>query len=154
VTVIRVAQLMEQDWRAFAIVRLQALTDSLGPTDPQYRREASFTASQWRRRLRDHAAFTVLVDDRPMGLISAQHETADSVYLYSLWLAPDARGHGLARSLLEAAVDWARTQRVHTVTLRVDPDNSVARGVYEKAGFKVAAATVGPRRELAMSLSV
>jgi RimJ/RimL family protein N-acetyltransferase len=154
VTVIRVAQLMEQDWRAFAIVRLQALTDSLGPTDPQYRREASFTASQWRRRLREHAAFTILVDDRPMGLISAQHETADSVYLYSLWLAPDARGHGLARSLLEAAVDWARTQQVHTVTLRVDPDNSVARGVYEKAGFKVAAATVGPRHELAMSLTV
>jgi RimJ/RimL family protein N-acetyltransferase len=154
VRAVRVAQLTEADWRVFAVIRLQALTDSLGPTDPQYRREASFTAAQWRRRLREHAAFTVLVDDRPMGLISAQHQSADSVYLYSLWLAPDARGHGLAGELLEAAVEWARTQHAHTVTLRVDADNSVARGIYERAGFKVAAATVGPRRELAMSLSV
>ncbi|MBO0676478.1 GNAT family N-acetyltransferase [Mycolicibacterium sp. S2-37] len=153
-TVTRVARLTEADWRVFAVVRLQALTDSLGPTDPQYRREASFTAAQWRRRLREHAAFTVLVDDRPMGLISAQHQSADSVYLYSLWLAPDARGHGLAGELLEAAVQWARSRQVHTVTLRVAPDNSVARGIYEKAGFRVAAATVGPRQELAMSLSV
>jgi RimJ/RimL family protein N-acetyltransferase len=150
----RVQQLMEQDWRAFAVLRLQALTDALGPNDPQYRREASFTAAQWRRRLHEHAAFTVLVDDRPMGLISAQHQSADSIYLYSLWLAPDARGHGLAAELLGAAVAWARTQHAHTVTLRVDADNSVARGVYEKAGFRVAAATVGPRHELAMSLAV
>lgn len=150
----RVAQLTEADWRAFAVLRLRALTDSLGPQDPQYRREASFTAAQWRRRLREHAAFAVLLDGRPVGLISAQHETPESVYLYSLWLDPDARGHGVARGLLEAALDWARGQRAQTVTLRVAADNAVARGVYEKAGFRIAAATVGPREELAMSLTV
>jgi RimJ/RimL family protein N-acetyltransferase len=154
VTVTRVARLTEADWQVFAVIRLQALTDSLGPTDPQYRREASFTAAQWRRRLREHVAFTVLVDERPMGLISAQHQSVDSVYLYSLWLAPEARGLGLAGDLLDAAVQWARSKHVHTVTLRVAPDNDVARGIYEKAGFRVAAATVGPRRELAMSLTV
>jgi RimJ/RimL family protein N-acetyltransferase len=153
-TAARVARLTEADWRAFAVVRLRALTDSLGPQDPQYRREASFTAAQWRRRLRDHAAFTVLLDDRPVGLISAQQESAESVYLYSLWLDPDARGHGLARGLLDAALDWARDQRAQTVTLRVAADNAVARGVYEKAGFRVAGATIGPREELAMSLTV
>lgn len=153
-TVTRVARLTEADWRAFAVVRLRALTDSLGPQDPQYRREAAFTAAQWRRRLRDHAAFTVLIDGRPVGLISAQQESAESVYLYSLWLDPDARGHGLARGLLDAALDWARTQRAQTVTLRVAADNAVARGVYEKAGFRVAGATIGPREELAMSLTV
>lgn len=153
-TVTRVARLTEADWRAFAVVRLRALTDSLGPLDPQYRREASFTAAQWRRRLREHAAFVVLLDDRPVGLISAQHESPESVYLYSLWLDPDARGHGLARGLLEAALDWARAQRAQTVTLRVAADNAVARGVYEKAGFRVSGATIGPRDELAMSLSV
>lgn len=153
-TIAEVVQLTEGDWRQFAVMRLRALTDSLGVEDPQYRREATFTAAQWRRRLREHAAFTVSVDDRPVGLISAQHQSADSVYLYSLWLAPDARGNGLARSLLEAAVAWARSQHAHTVTLRVEAGNAVARGVYEKAGFRVAAATVGPRHELAMSLSV
>ncbi|WP_193043019.1 GNAT family N-acetyltransferase [Mycolicibacterium baixiangningiae] len=149
-----VTRLTEANWREFAVVRLKALTDSLGVDDPQYRHESSYTAAQWRRRLREHAQFAVVIDGRAVGLISAQHENPESVYLYSLWLDPEARGHGLARLLVEAAVDWARHQRVHTVTLRVAADNAVARGVYESLGFRVAAALVGPRHELAMSLSV
>ena len=92
-------------------MRLRALTDSLGADDPQYQREVAFTAAQWRRRLRDHAQFAALLDDRPVGLIGAQQENAETVYLYSLWLDPAARGHGLARSLVAAAVDWARAGR-------------------------------------------
>lgn len=150
----QVTRLTEANWREFAVVRLRALTDSLGVDDPQYRHESTFTAAQWRRRLREHAQFVVLVEGRPVGLISAQRENPESVYLYSLWLDPGARGHGFARPLVEAAVDWARDQGVRTVTLRVAADNAVARGVYENLGFRVAAALVGPRQELAMSLEV
>lgn len=146
-------RLTESDWRLFAMVRLRALTDSLGPDDPQYRREVAFTAGQWRRRLRDHAQFAALVDDRPVGLIGARRDTTDNVYLYSLWLDPSARGHGLARPLVAAALDWARDQRARTVTLRVAVDNAVARGIYESLGFTVVAADTKPD-EIAMSLSV
>jgi hypothetical protein len=83
----RVAQLTESDWRLFAGVRLRALTDSLGENDPQFQQEVAFTAAQWRRRLRDHAQFAALIGDRPVGLIGAQVENAETVYLYSLWLA-------------------------------------------------------------------
>src|SRR3954452_19509481 len=96
----RVARLTESDWRVFAGVRLRALTDSLGENDPQYQQESMFTAAQWRRRLRDHAQFAALVDNWPVGLIGAQLENVDSVYVYSLWLDPAARGHGLARALV------------------------------------------------------
>jgi ribosomal protein S18 acetylase RimI-like enzyme len=151
----RVERLTESDWRLFAVVRLRALTDSLGESDPQYRQEAAFTAAQWRRRLRDHAQFAALIDDRAVGLIGAQLENAETVYLYSLWLDPTARGRGLARALVAAAVDWARDRRAHTVKLRVDVDNTVARGVYESLGFTITSAqTDGPRDEVAMSLSV
>ena len=88
----RVARLTESDWRVFASVRLRALTDSLGENDPQYQQEAAFTAAQWRRRLRDHAQFAALIGNRPVGLIGAQLENAGTVYLYSLWLDPVARG--------------------------------------------------------------
>ena len=151
----RVARLTEADWQVFAGVRLRALTDSLGADDPQYRQEASFTAAQWRRRLRAHAQFAALIGSRPVGLIGAQLENAETVYLYSLWLDPVARGHGLARPLVAAAVDWARELRARTVKLRVAADNTVARAVYESLGFTVAAAeTTGPRNEVAMTLSV
>jgi RimJ/RimL family protein N-acetyltransferase len=150
-----VARLSESDWRTFAVIRLQALTDSLGESDPQYRKEITFTAAQWRRRLREHAQFAALIGDRPVGLIGAQQENSDSVYLYSLWLDPVARGRGLARPLVAAAVDWARDQRVRTVTLRVAADNVAARGVYESLGFTATTAEgPNPRDEVAMTLSV
>ncbi len=150
----RVAQLTESDWQVFAGVRLRALTDSLGENDPRYQQEAAFTAAQWRRRLRDHAQFAALIGSRPIGLIGAQQENPETVYLYSLWLDPAARGHGLARSLVAAAVNWARDRRAQTVRLRVAPDNAVARSVYESLGFTVAAETASAQGEVAMSLSV
>lgn len=148
----RIARLTETDWQAFAGVRLRALTDSLGAEDPQYRHEATFTAAQWRRRLRAHAQFAAVVDNRPVGLIGAQRQSAESVYLYSLWLDPSARGHGLGRTLVTEAVDWARSQRAQRVTLKVHAGNAAARAVYEGLGFRATAPeTAG---EITMTLSV
>ena len=151
----RVARLAEADWRVFARMRLRALTESLGENDPNYREEATFTAAQWRRRLREHAQFAALVGDRPVGLIAAQRQSAETAYLYSLWLHPSVRGRGLARRLVAASLDWARACGVHTVRLRVAADNAAARGVYESLGFRVAPdETPDGRSEVAMTLSV
>lgn len=151
----RIARLTETDWRAFAAVRLRALTDSLGAQDPQYRQESTFTAAQWRRRLRAHAQFAAVIDNRPVGLIGAQRQNRESVYLYSLWLDPIARGHGLGRTLVAEAVDWARSQRAQRVTLRVHPGNGAARAVYDGLGFTVCSGTaVGTDGEITMMLSV
>ena len=148
-----VTRLTESDWRVFATLRLRALTDTLGPSDHQYRHEITFTAAQWRRRLRAHAQFAVRVDDHLVGLIGAQRQSAEAVYLYSLWLEPDARGHGFGHDLVSAAVDWARSQRARIVTLRVDVENATARGVYERLGFGVVDART-TATELTMSLRV
>jgi RimJ/RimL family protein N-acetyltransferase len=148
-----VTRLVESDWRVFAILRLRALTDTLGSNDRQYREEMAFTATQWRRRLRAHAQFAVLVDDHLVGLIGAQRQTAEAVYLYSLWLEPGMRGRGLGHDLVSAAVDWARSQRARIVTLRVDVANAAARGVYEQLGFGVVKGSA-KAREITMSLSV
>jgi ribosomal protein S18 acetylase RimI-like enzyme len=117
----------------------------------------SFTAAQWRRRLRVHAQFAAAIDDHLVGLVGAQRESVESVYLYSLWVAPSARGHDLAATLLTAAVDWARAQDARMVTLRVSQDNAAARAVYERLGFGVANANgkpAGQANEITMSLSV
>lgn len=151
----RLRRLTESDWRVFAELRLQALSDTLGSHDAQHRQESSFTAAQWRRRLRVHGQFAAFVDERPVGLIGAQREHADSVYLYSLWLRPDARGHGLGRVLLSAAVDWARAEGARTVTLRVQAGNAAAQRMYEGLGFRVVAGeNSDPTGELTMSLTV
>jgi len=148
-----VTRLDEADWRVFATLRLRALTDTLGTLDPQYRQEMTFTAAQWRRRLRAHAQFVARVDGHLVGLIGAQRDTAESVYLYSLWLEPAARGRGLGMALVSAALDWARSQSARVVTLRVDPANAAARAVYETLGFDVID-TAGKANEITMSLKV
>jgi RimJ/RimL family protein N-acetyltransferase len=150
----KVTRLVESDWRVFATLRLQALTDTLGTADPQYRQEVTFTAAQWRRRLRAHAQFAVCTTNGHLvGLIGAQRQSVEAVYLYSLWLEPGMRGRGLGYELVSAAIDWARTQRARIVTLRVDVANAAARGVYEQLGFGVVEAS-RTAREVTMSLSV
>lgn len=148
-------RLAETDWRAFAELRLQALADTLGEDDPQHRQESSFTAAQWRRRLRAHAQFAAVVDTRAVGLIGAQRENADSVYLYSLWLEPNARRRGMGRALVAAAVDWARAENARIVTLRVHAANGAAKGVYEGLGFRtVPTADDDQATEIVMTLTV
>jgi RimJ/RimL family protein N-acetyltransferase len=146
-------RLAEADWRVFATLRLRALDDTLGTRDQQYRHEVEFTAAQWRRRLRAHAQFAVRIDDRLVGLIGAQRQSTEAVYLYSLWLEPDMRGMGLGHQLVTVAVDWARSQRARIVTLRVDVANAAARGIYEGLGFDVVEASA-KANELTMSLIV
>ena len=151
----RVSRLTESDWRVFATLRLHALTDTFGPDDPQHRQETGFTAAQWRRRLRAHAQFGMFLQDRAVGLVGAQRDRSASVYLYSLWLEPTARGRGLGRVLVQAAVDWARSEGARVVTLRVHHANSAARTVYEGLGFRVVTTGHDGRAgELTMSLSV
>jgi RimJ/RimL family protein N-acetyltransferase len=148
----RVARLTEDDWAVFAELRLQALSDAFGVDDAQYRREARFTEDEWRYRIAEHAPFAAWLSGRPVGLIAAHRDSDDSVYLYSLWLDPAVRGHGLARDLLAATVEWARGLRARTVHLRVAADNAVARSVYERFGFTAEETT--DDRELLMSLTV
>ena len=78
------------------------------------------------------------------------------MYLYSLWLDPAARGRGLGRTLVAEAVDWARSQRVQWVTLRVHAANEAARAIVRAGlGFTVSAAdTAGTADEITMMLNV
>ena len=47
----------------------------------------------------------------------------------------DHRGTGLGRSLLNAALGWARDRGCHKVALEVWPHNTRARRLYETSGF-------------------
>jgi ribosomal protein S18 acetylase RimI-like enzyme len=147
----RIIRLTESDWEQFAHLRLRALSDSFGTGSAQYLTESRFTRADWQQRLRDHAQFALVVSDQPVGLVAAHRERADTVYLYSLWLDPRVRGRGLARRLVGTALDWARRSGVRTVTLRMAPDNRVARSLYEGFGFTEVPG--GSPDEVAMKLS-
>jgi ribosomal protein S18 acetylase RimI-like enzyme len=56
-------------------------------------------------------------------------------YLEELYVAPDLRGNGLGRALLEAAVETARGEGAEQMELGTSEDDRAARGLYESAGF-------------------
>jgi RimJ/RimL family protein N-acetyltransferase len=154
VALARIARLTEADWQVFADLRLRALADAFGTGDEQYHQEERFTARQWRRRISEHTQFAAWLADRPVGLVGAHRENAEIVYLYSLWLDPAVRGHGLARDLIAAALDWAQSLHARTVYLRVAADNAAARAVYASLGFSPVPDADAMAGEVAMAVRV
>lgn len=56
-------------------------------------------------------------------------------YLEELYVVPDFRGHGLGRSLMDAAIDTARRCGANRIELGTSEDDHAARALYEKLGF-------------------
>jgi len=56
-------------------------------------------------------------------------------YLAELYVAPDRRGQGLGRALLEAAIETARRKGADYMDLGTSDDDVAARALYEKLGF-------------------
>ena len=63
----------------------------------------------------------------------------EALYVDALATAPEFRRQGVARALLAAAADEARRIGLIRVCLDTEVDNAPARGLYESAGFLVAA---------------
>ncbi|MGH2716535.1 MAG: GNAT family N-acetyltransferase [Thermoleophilaceae bacterium] len=61
-------------------------------------------------------------------------ETLDC-YLEELYVAPERRGQGLGRALMEAAMDAAREAGAAHMDLGTSEDDVAARALYEKLGF-------------------
>ena len=55
--------------------------------------------------------------------------------IYSIVVAPEARGQGLAARLLRGAEAEARTARCHEMSLEVREDNLAARALYARCGY-------------------
>ena len=56
-------------------------------------------------------------------------------YLQELYVAPERRGEGLGRELLEAAMELARASGATHIDLGTSEGDVAARGLYESSGF-------------------
>jgi ribosomal protein S18 acetylase RimI-like enzyme len=56
-------------------------------------------------------------------------------YLEELYVAPNRRGQGLGRALMEAAIELARREGAAHMDLGTGEDDVAARGLYESLGF-------------------
>jgi GNAT superfamily N-acetyltransferase len=120
-------------------VRLRALADEPKAFASTYAREARFTRDVWTARLTGDRSVTLLaVDgDRALGMTSARiEERPGTAHLLGMWVAPEARGRGVGRRLIDAIVDWAHEREIHELGLWVTDANEPARALYANSGFR------------------
>jgi GNAT superfamily N-acetyltransferase len=132
-------RLTVDDWAVWREVRLQALRDApyaFSSTLTQWQGDGDREA-RWRSRLETVPFNAVaVVAGKPVGQVSGTEPetTTGYVELLSMWVAPEARGRGVGRTLVEAVVQWASSRAANGVTLSVKRSNE-AIVLYKRCGF-------------------
>lgn len=74
--------------------------------------------------------------------VSPSPHTSDRWIISNVAVAHEYRGRGIARGLMNAALEMISEAGGHIATLQVRDDNAVARYIYETMGFRVVCGTV------------
>lgn len=75
-------------------------------------------------------------DNRPLGYISCHLEAARQEGQIGLvGVSPEARGKGIGKSLVRAALDWYRLKNARRVTVATQGRNRAAQRLYQQCGF-------------------
>ena len=149
---VRIRRFGPHEWAAYRTLRLRSLADAPNAFGSSLAAEEAWRPELWMARLtaaevsgRDcplvaesaHSAGSAGTADAMLGLLWAKCDAEDAgiVNLFQMWVAPEARGRGVAAALLDEALAWARSIGAHLVQLGVVCDNSAAMQLYTRTGF-------------------
>jgi len=138
-TEIGVRLLEEEDWSEYRDVRLRALSESPEAFVASADEEQAFPEDSWRARMRRSRRLLAEREGSVVGVASmGSHRSPEEGVgeLFGLWVAPDQRGHGVARRLLEAAAQQARQDRLTHLVYWVGTDNGRAVAFASSFGFR------------------
>lgn len=130
-------------WETYCNLRLRALQESPDAFGSTFSAEATRTPAEWRSRLESAATsgadlpLIAVADSDAVGLAWAKVDARETevVNIFQMWVAPESRGNGISRQLLQTAVSWAREQGARDVQLGVTVADSPAYHLYTSAGF-------------------
>ncbi|MEO5983458.1 MAG: GNAT family N-acetyltransferase [Pedococcus sp.] len=136
---ITVRPLVEDEWEQYKTARLSALEESPEAFAASLEDEQACDEEFWRTRLRRSQRLLAEVEDRTVGVVSvgqAQEGSDRVAELFGLWVAPGARGTGVATRLVHAAADEARSQGRSHLSYWVGSDNGRAVAFASGCGFR------------------
>jgi ribosomal protein S18 acetylase RimI-like enzyme len=121
-------------------VRLRALGDAPMAFGSTLAREQGYAPEKWARFAADSATGerqAIFVAEPAAGMASGVIDDEDPAmaHLYAMWVAPDARGTGAGRALVDAVVVWATASGADRLTTSVTEGNAAAAALYAAAGF-------------------
>ena len=143
-TAFSIRKLIASDWNIYRAIRLRALQDSPDAFAVTYAEQIDRTDQSWESRLAAAAQsandlpLIAELDGAPVGLAWAKVDPADAgiVEVFQVWVAPQARGRGIAAALMRQAAAWARGRGARAVTLGVTSGDTPAVRLYRREGFR------------------
>lgn len=136
---ITVRRLVESDARAYRDIRLEALEAYPESFQATYESAVDLPLEAFAVRMQMYALFGGFTDGELAGFLGftplRNPKIAHKGVLWGMYVEPTARGTGLAKAMVEAALDYAR-DHVEQVLISVITDNERARRFYEKMGFE------------------
>ncbi len=152
--------LLVDDVDAFRALRLSGMLEKPKAFRTSYAEEAALPPMRLQQRLlhTPHQRMFGAWDGATLvGMVGLKREPIavvhDRANIWGVYVAPQARGAGVARGLIEAALDYARTvPELRRVTLMVNVDNAAARALYRKLGFTLVEGTLDAQRDEQMLL--
>jgi GNAT superfamily N-acetyltransferase len=147
-----------EDWQTVRRLRLASLADAPYAFLTSLQEAQAYPDHLWQDRIATTPHFVATVEDAPVGKAVVIPGSAGAE-LVGVWVAPQARGHGVVESLIDASVAWAREQGDKALRLWVVEGNERAERAYARYGFsRTGAVQPVPGRpddtevEMAMSL--
>jgi GNAT superfamily N-acetyltransferase len=118
-------------------LRLRALQEAPYAFSSTFERERDRSAEDWEELARTAVVFVAVEEDEWLGMVGAYvpADAPEAVGIWGTWVAPPARGRGLGRLLMAAAIDWARDRGASRIDLSVTDRADAARLLYERLGF-------------------
>ena len=132
-----------EEWEAYRTIRLRALSEDPHAFGSTFERETELPVDYWQTRVANGARLpnahpiAAKIGETWVGLSWGwiEPEEPSIAHLYQMWVAPEARGQGIARMLVDSVIDWARGQGAAKLLLEVTLGDTPARRLYERAGF-------------------
>jgi ribosomal protein S18 acetylase RimI-like enzyme len=130
-----------QDAPRYRALRLAALADTPDAFGSRLEDEQPQPDAFWTARLQRPNATTLLAQlgdlDAGLAVVApAWDASPKDAGLYSVWVAPHARGQGVGEALLRAAIHAARAAGFARLVLEVGDLNAPAVALYARLGFE------------------
>ncbi len=119
-------------------IRLRALADAPDAFGSTHAEVAARPLEMWPKQLQEIATFVAVHDGEDVGLVRCASDAhqQDTAWLISMWVAPEARGHGVGDALIDAVIEYARSSGAIRLLLDVGDHNQQAIALYARKGFK------------------
>ena len=95
--------------------------------------------------------FRIEAEGSFIGMIQQIRVEGSNVHIGRFLINPSLTGKGLGTSAMQLFIAMLfEDKRVHSISLNVFDDNSIAKGLYTKLGFKVVVTVEGERKKYKM----